>query len=449
MRSLAFLSRPMLLGRVRSTLRFLHDNIESLEQAESGALRADKAACEVALLCWGLARNRHVDPAADPQVRALLDACERRLRAAPIIQGLLWHPARTPMLAMGSALLSRMGRTAPAFDSLSLLAWREPLLASMERSPSQQLELYWSARLLGIEQAPPPLVGLLAQPPLAQLMRAEDGYALTHALFYITDFGRQPLPPAADAQALCASLESALAWSLARYDFDLLGECLLCTLYCGMPCTPLWRLAVAVLLLTWEANGFVPDRAPPATAQDAQGLFFSLYHANLVAALLASELLLRLPALIPAARPLPLPAGRRQALLEQLAGQALPAAEPAAAAQAPEPLLQALFGGPLLQRLQDLLDGDSLALATDDLRIAHALQRQDLPLLLQALASAGPSATLLDAAHWLAMARELLDQARGQPAPPGPLRQPLARLQALLQLQPGGATRPTLLRVRR
>ena len=198
---------------------------------------------------------------------------------------------------------------------LSGLAWREPLLASMERSPSQQLELYWSACLLGIEQAPPPLVGLLAQPPLAQLMRAEDGYALTHALFHITDFGRQPLP--------------------------------------------------------------------------------------------------------------------------------------AAAVQAPEPLLQALFGGPLLQRLQDLLDGDSLALATDDLRIAHALQRQDLPLLLQALASAGPSATLLDAAHWLAMARELLDQARGQPAAPGPLRQPLARLQALLQLQPGGATRPTLLRVRR
>ena len=153
---------------------------------------------------------------------------------------------------------------------LSGLAWREPLLASMERSPSQQLELYWSACLLGIEQAPPPLVGLLAQPPLAQLMRAEDGYALTHALFHITDFGRQP----------------------------------------------------------------------------------------------------------------------------------------AAAAQAPEPQLQAL-------------------------------------------ASAGPSATLLDAAHWLAMARELLDQARGQPAAPGPLRQPLARLQALLQLQPGGATRPTLLRVRR
>jgi hypothetical protein len=318
-------SRAVFAERVDSTLRFLAAGANFVRNAPSGATRADKAACEQLILLRGLLR-RGVDlPASRRQWSAtavtrhgfetprapgrgellaqLLRVSESRLRGRAIEDALFWHPERAPLLGMGTALLDQLGSRSDAWRAMVERAWREEFVGVAERTPHQELELRWSRSLL-VGSAASDGEDLLAWDDTARrsvmrlgwvpLMTADDAYAWTHSIFYLTDFGDRPLPlDERERATLREALDAAIVWSLARYDFDLLGEFLLSAIYSGAAGSGRWWVGLSVLVATWDRLGWVPDRELDIDGvsidEARERLFFAVYHANLVAALLAHE----------------------------------------------------------------------------------------------------------------------------------------------------------------
>lgn len=250
--------------------------------------RAAKAACEVALCARHLGMlGVRVDWA-----RAIGARLVPRLRGVGVIQRLVWTPSRAGMLGVGHALLRDLGLPDPAWDRVIDRLTRHALAECRELSPYEALEIDWMLGLLGGAPRPGPRAPTAIErafDPLAML--SDDAYAFTHAVFYATDFGRRPLP--AEAAAVVADrADAGAAWSLARGDYDLIGEFVLAARAAGAPLGPSARLALAALDTTWDELGFVPDHAMAGLAPEPAraDLFFAIYHANLVAGLATASL---------------------------------------------------------------------------------------------------------------------------------------------------------------
>jgi hypothetical protein len=286
------ISREALQFRIHSTIRLLHNGIKHIHEAPAGDARADKAACEIALLFWGLNRHGYFSAGSNSSIQDLLNLTEQRLRSEAVMQGFLWKPSRVSMLCIGTALLNGLGRHNKKFDNVARAAWRKLFLDSSELSPFQLLEVEWSSQLLGVNiTLNIPKDSLLFRKSSPLMMNAEDGYAFTHSVFYATNFGRQQLPPAIVRNEIWGTIESGIIWSLLRFDFDLLGEFLLTAFYSQMTYTPILYIGLSALFLTWDDNGFVPDRELNASELTSSGIFYGIYHANIVAALLSGELM--------------------------------------------------------------------------------------------------------------------------------------------------------------
>lgn len=66
---------------------------------------------------------------------------------------------------------------------------------------------------------------IAADPPSPLWARDDEAYAVTHVIFYATDFGARPMPPVPRLTAFCRTL---LGTYLAHRNLDLAGEFLLC-----------------------------------------------------------------------------------------------------------------------------------------------------------------------------------------------------------------------------
>lgn len=415
-------AQPASLARIRRTIALLERGMTHVREAPPGDARGDKAACEIALLFWALLRNGYQDPETSTTVPGLIDVAERRLRSPAILQGLLWKPARVAMLSMGTALLNGLGRPDPIFDRIARGAWRSSFLHSAERSPFQQMEVAWCAGMLGIDSpvANPDTGSLLQRRFCPLLMGAEDSYAVTHAVFYATDFGHAPLPTSINRPQLWAALDEGVLASLLRFDFDLLGEFLLSALYCRMPPTPIFRIGLHALLLTWDEYGFVPDREIDGSDAGSGKVFFGLYHANLVAALLSQELLVRQDGNAPRADPATPPLSATASACRSLAHELTQAGHESIAARgldhyhrfgSAQSLLEIILGSRITTRLAAALGEATMTSAFPDLLMAYGLIHFDLQAVLAGARKSLPadhvSATTVCATEWLLMARTM------------------------------------------
>lgn len=250
--------------------------------------RAAKAACEVALFARHLAMHG-VRPA---WARAVGARLVPRLRGGAVVQRLLWTPSRAGMLGAGHALLHALGHPDPRWDDVIDRLIRHPLGDTREVTPYEALEVDWVLGLLGRA----PRAGSRVSTALARGfdplgMLSDDAYALTHTVFYATDFGRYQLP-AAQVDHVNGWCDAGAAWSVARADLDLAGEFVLAALCTGATLGASTRLALAMLMTTWDELGFVPDDAMAGldAAPSRADVFFAIYHANLVAGLVAATL---------------------------------------------------------------------------------------------------------------------------------------------------------------
>jgi hypothetical protein len=136
------------------------------------------------------------------------------------------------------AALRLCGREDLGFRRLIQQAARGGYATVFERVPYRQLDLLHTLYLCGIEHDLSAMdavlpFSLLCRRPNVLKLADRDIYAITHTLFYVTDFGlREPLWPRGYSPGEAVELlEALLVLAEARKNADLVGE-LLCCLYC-------------------------------------------------------------------------------------------------------------------------------------------------------------------------------------------------------------------------
>lgn len=195
----------------------------------------DKFVAEAALLLLIAAR-------APGMAAGRIDAIAARLaphaRGARHLELLAASPQAVLGVALAHVALTRLGHPDAMFDAAVAEALTDPATQAVDRPNFRHLELAW-LRALHAGDAPDFGVhagaGLLAHDLHPAWMRREDGYAATHALMYLTDFGRLPLPPQIAPERVDHFCDHTLAWCAAARDWDLLGEVLIAGLCARRP----------------------------------------------------------------------------------------------------------------------------------------------------------------------------------------------------------------------
>lgn len=136
--------------------------------------------------------------------------------------------------------------------------------AAFERVPYRQLDLLHTLHVCGIKHDLPTMdevlpFTLLCRRPNVLKLTDRDIYAITHTLFYVTDFGRREpaWPHGYDPSEGVELVEALLVLAEARANADLVGE-LLCCLYClGVTGSPAEDQSWAFLESVQEDSGRV------------------------------------------------------------------------------------------------------------------------------------------------------------------------------------------------
>lgn len=205
------------------------------------------------------------------------------------------------LYAFTYAALKLCDRATPDDDWLiaQALAARLPLI--VERIPYRQLDLLHFLHLVGVASHGPSFAAifpqtLLAGRPNVVEVKDDDAYAITHALFYMTDFGLRPADWAqafdvADAADLVAAL---MRRYLVLGNADLTAELVASALCLGVRVAPeideAWRFMRAAQLADGRVAGpagFVDEAKAEELGGPAYREWITSYHTTMVVALAA------------------------------------------------------------------------------------------------------------------------------------------------------------------
>jgi hypothetical protein len=195
------------------------------------------------------------------------------------------------------AALRLCGRDDPEFRRIIQQAAAGGYAAAFERVPYRQLDLLHTLHSCGIDQGLPamddvlPFTVLCRRPNVLKVVD-RDIYAVTHTIFYVTDFGqREPVWPQGYALSEAIELlEALLVLAESRENADLVGELLCCLLCLGVTDSDAADRAWEFLESVQEDNGRVngPKGVIPPTLESASDDFRHWaegYHTTIVVAL--------------------------------------------------------------------------------------------------------------------------------------------------------------------
>ncbi len=230
-----------------------------------------------------------------------------RLTAAAIAESSTfdWHElaAYDPSAATGMAMVADFFQTldlpVPFDDRYFRLLHTIQYFEGMDRLPYRDMDLaYALARTVSAdyEHSIPLWFSSTAFGRRQHTVRysIDDVYSLTHAVFYLSDVGLRStstlLNPEMNAR-LCTELPTLTAAMLRADNADVLGELLLCWLFCRIEPTALNRLIFKAALDQMTAavtdDGAVAQNLHTLREASAgRGTFQQLYHTTLVAAIL-------------------------------------------------------------------------------------------------------------------------------------------------------------------
>jgi uncharacterized protein DUF6895 len=259
----------------------------------------DKICAEVAMFLRAVAA---IERESASGLRDRADSLARRLapvaRRPQVVIGLALHPALARDYAAAHSVLTVMGYADPGFDRILHASLDAPSANARERLPHRELEQEWLASLSGTSTLVPTAVGRTALFNGVDLLTGarDDIYALTHALFYVADFGLRPAAPL--PTDLIEVARSALAGALDDDDFDLAGELLLAWPLTKTDWGPVESFAFAVLAAVEDGVGLLPSLALDGAAfsrhegeSRRQYVTASAYHTAIVMGLLCASLL--------------------------------------------------------------------------------------------------------------------------------------------------------------
>ncbi|MEU8824609.1 hypothetical protein [Streptomyces sp. NPDC048636] len=309
--------------RAISWLAAHHFRFDPHTAEEGSVLFARKALVEMALLV-GLRARLDPEPFDGDYARLFerMNAAAKR----PSYRELIGRDERALLLYAGThAALRLCGQDDAEFHHLIEQSVAGRYATAFERIPYRQLDLLHTLELAGVAHHLPPVEAVLpltlfcADPSVLRL-GDRDIYAITHTVFYATDFGlRVPRWPAGfDLSRAVELLEALSLLSRHRGNADLVAE-LLCALLClGVRDSAEAERAWAFLSGVQEADGRVagPEGIvrPGLEGGDEEYRSWATgYHTTIVAAL--AGLLARSASVIRHPRPLPAtaPDGSRRA----------------------------------------------------------------------------------------------------------------------------------------
>ena len=299
-----------LLPRLLEVLAYAGDGLAQLDayarvwserredEADAFFRRRDKVAAEALLLAYLASRVPEPDAALAAAVERLAAAAEEQIASARNEALLRRFPQTALSLGLGFVLLGQLGRGRPAVERRLVAALRGGRAGFTERGAYRLMDSRWTyglldPGLLGPPEELLPFSTLAASPHPLHTMSADD-YALTHAIFYLTDFGRRaaPAPLHENANRL---LDPYVGWSAVQLDYDLLGEFLITSLALAAPASPASRFGWEVLERAWKADeGLVGPEYSPARFAELAGLeaeayaFSENYHTVFVGGILCA-----------------------------------------------------------------------------------------------------------------------------------------------------------------
>lgn len=295
--------REHLHMRLAAALDYGRASVEALVGVDPATGRerpeSRKVLSETAVLLLVAARaddGRH-----GPAIAELAERLVAPGRSAAVRLAVAASPSRAPWLGLAHAVLTKLGFPDPQFDNLLRQTLASPTAEACEREPHRILDARWMRSLLTggvVSHADVAPFGVLGKGLDLLTGSTNDGYALTHALFYATDFGRLPLDPVRSLDDILDDVEGAVAVALDADDLDLTAELLMAPAILRSAWRPVLSLAWHVLDGIWEDAGVVPspglDVAGYRAAQGAERTRIVLrdtYHTMCAAGLLYGTLL--------------------------------------------------------------------------------------------------------------------------------------------------------------
>lgn len=222
----------------------------------------DKVVAETAILAYAAA-GATANPVVTQKVAALADVIAPLCRSRGTLVDLALRPTRAFKYAVPHVLLSRLGRTDDDFDAFLSRQCDSAQQKAIDLSPCARLERQWLIQTWhrrSPSQSRTDLVGTVADLPFDVLGASRDDlYALTHILFYLSDFGRQPSPGVPRGNgAVLADVQACLARCLDAEDYDLCGELLMAWPELRAPWDPVPAFCFRVLAGVEDAVGVLP-----------------------------------------------------------------------------------------------------------------------------------------------------------------------------------------------
>ncbi|HMA97040.1 MAG TPA: hypothetical protein VKP30_30355 [Polyangiaceae bacterium] len=301
-------SHADLEARLEGVLRFARGGIDNLERHSpfwgddtiGFVTQADKIVVETALLA--LLASRVDQPVIRRESILLASVLQPFARSERNRVLLLRFPHTAASLGIAHVALSRVGNIDDDFDQLLRRALTTGQVDALERLPYRTMDLGWLRGVLNPDTEPHfddllpfSILSSLAHPIY---MAETDAYAVTHAIMYLTDFGRRPLPATISRSRLTAMVDACLAWNILGGNLDLLGELLISAVLIRAPWSAYAKIAYTMLTQVWDELGFLPSLAfEPKHFHSLSGdeasayVFKHIYHSTYVGGILAQVLL--------------------------------------------------------------------------------------------------------------------------------------------------------------
>lgn len=262
---------------------------QSPETVEPGARR--KAFGELGLALWLARRSPTLsfDGRLDELGAAWVEMVERR----NIFFDMDRRHCLFPLRLVAYASLRGLGHDAAGVERGLQRVLNRQFIDRRERSAREKLDLAYYLNSVGLSHSLPSSQQLLAESTLSALPELPyatnlDLYNLTHLIFALTDFGRDPaavapIPEVGDYAG------AALAMSLAKQDWDLVAEIMAARLCAGHIPDALDDACALSLTEAQHPSGFIPGRmwvAAKVRGELDTDVFFDVYHPTLVCLIL-------------------------------------------------------------------------------------------------------------------------------------------------------------------
>lgn len=223
----------------------------------------DKVIAESAMLAYaadGVSQDRRLTTAVSDVVTRLVPLCRSRQALADAAL----QPHRAFKYAIPHRLLTALGRPDERFDDFILAQCRSARSMAADLAPVARMEQEWVMGTWEGQALPASarldVRGTSLDKPLDVLtVIREDAYALTHMLFYVSDFARSPsVGLRRPAPAVLDDVRTLVARYMRLEDYDLSGELLMAWPELGAGWDPVSAFCFRVLADVEDRVGILP-----------------------------------------------------------------------------------------------------------------------------------------------------------------------------------------------